>query len=90
MSSGWLPKHRQLLFQIFEEGPNGNPISGAAIHVAGLSTTSDSAGHFEFVIPGDRLKPQLDLQASSAGFGPKHYQVIPDGNDIVVQLNRTP
>ena len=21
MSSGWLPKHRQLLFQIFEEGP---------------------------------------------------------------------
>ena len=22
MSSGWLPKHRQLLFQIFEEGPN--------------------------------------------------------------------
>jgi hypothetical protein len=22
MSSGWLPEHRQLFFQIFEEGPN--------------------------------------------------------------------
>ena len=22
MSSGWLPKHRQLFFQIFQEGPN--------------------------------------------------------------------
>jgi hypothetical protein len=23
MSSGWLPKHRQLFFQIFQEGPKG-------------------------------------------------------------------
>lgn len=71
------------------EDDNGNPISGATIHVAGLSTTSDSVGHFEFVIPGDRLKAQLDLQASAAGYGPKHYQVVPDGNDLVVQLKRT-
>jgi hypothetical protein len=71
------------------EDDNGNPISGATIHVAGLSTISDSVGHFEFVIPGDRLKPQLDLQASADGYGLKHYQVVPDANDLFVQLNHT-
>ena len=29
MSSGWLPKHRQLFFQILEEGPNAVT---AAVH----------------------------------------------------------
>jgi hypothetical protein len=72
------------------EDGNGNPITGATIHVAGLSAISDSMGHFNFVIPGDSLKPQLDLQVSATGYEPKHYQVVPEGNDLVVQLKRTP
>ena len=73
------------------EDDNGNPLSGAKVQVGDLPpATSDSAGHFELVIPGDRLKPQLDLQASVAGYGVKHYQVVPGANDLVVQLNRTP
>jgi hypothetical protein len=69
---------------------NGNPISSATIHVAGLSATSDSAGHFEFVIPGDRLQTELDLTASAAGYANKHYNAFPNANELVVQLNRTP
>jgi hypothetical protein len=60
------------------------------IQVAGLSTTSDSAGHFEFVIPGDRLQTELDLTANAAGYTTKHYNAFPNANELVVQLNRTP
>ena len=33
----------------------GNPVSDATIHVAGLSATTDSIGHFEVDIPGDQF-----------------------------------
>jgi hypothetical protein len=32
MSSGWLPKHRQLFFQIFQEGPNGESQVQRVVH----------------------------------------------------------
>jgi SEFIR domain len=67
-----------------------NAIPGAIIHVAGLSATTDSEGHFEFVIPGDRLQTELDLTASAAGYATKHYNAFPNANELVVQLNRTP
>lgn len=65
---------------------NGKPMPGATIRVAGLSTTTDSAGHFEFIIPGGRLHPELDLDASADGYLPKHYEVVPNANELVVQL----
>jgi hypothetical protein len=60
------------------------------IHVAGLSTTSDLAGHFEFVIPGDRLQTELDLTASAAGYATKHYNAVPNANELVIPLARAP
>ena len=36
MSSGWLPKHRQLFFQIFEEGPNSPPIRRLEMRLPGF------------------------------------------------------
>jgi SEFIR domain len=69
---------------------NGNPIPGATIHVAGLSEVTDSAGHFEFVIPGDRLQPELELEAISAGYASKHYRVLPNANEVVIPLVRAP
>jgi hypothetical protein len=69
---------------------NGNPLSGVKIHVAGLSTTSDLAGHFEFVIPGDRLQTELDLTASAAGYATKHYNAVPNANELVIPLARAP
>jgi hypothetical protein len=67
---------------------NGNPIPGATIHVAGLSKVTDSAGHFEFVIPGDRLRPSFDLVAEAAGYSPRHYEAIPNANELVIALAR--
>ena len=52
---------------------NGSPITGATIHVAGLSEVTDSAGHFEFVIPGDRLQPELDLEAVASDYSSARF-----------------
>jgi hypothetical protein len=65
---------------------NGNPLEGAKIGVAGLSTTTDSAGHLDFVIPGDRLKPELDLDTVASGYSSSHLKVVPNGNDVVIPL----
>jgi hypothetical protein len=35
---------------------NGNPMPNTKIDLAGLSGITDSAGHFELVIPGERLR----------------------------------
>jgi hypothetical protein len=65
---------------------NGNPLAGAKIDVAGLSKDTDSAGKFQFVIPGDRLQPELDLTASAAGYATKHYNAVPNANELVIPL----
>jgi hypothetical protein len=65
---------------------SGNALSGVAIRVAGLSATTDSAGHFEFLIPGDRLQPELDLEAVAAGYGAKRYKAVPNANEIAIKL----
>jgi hypothetical protein len=65
---------------------NGKPLSGAKIEVAGLSTTTNSAGHFEFTIPGDRLQPSFDLMAEAAGYSVRHYEAVPNANELVIAL----
>jgi hypothetical protein len=65
---------------------NGNPLAGAKIEVAGLSKDTDSAGKFQFVIPGDLLQPELDLTASAAGYATKHYNAVPNANELVIPL----
>src|ERR1700730_4744028 len=67
---------------------NGNPLSGVKIQVAGLSTTTNSAGHFEFTIPGDRMQTELDLSAVVSGYSSIHLKVVPNGNDVVIPLIR--
>jgi hypothetical protein len=69
---------------------NGNPLAGAKVDVAGLSKATNSAGKFQFVIPGDRLQPELDLTASAAGYATKHYNAVPNANELVIPLARTP
>ena len=59
------------------------------IEVAGLSITSNSAGHFEMTIPGDRLQPELDLSAVASGYSSSHLKVVPNGNDVVIPLTRS-
>jgi hypothetical protein len=69
---------------------NGNPIPGAAIHVAGVSKITDSAGHFEFAIPGDRMQGELDLETHAEGYAPVTFNnVVPNANPLTIQLERT-
>jgi hypothetical protein len=67
---------------------NGNPLSGVKIQVADFSTTTNSVGHFEFTIPGDRMQKELDLGAVASGYSSIHLKVVPNGNDVVIPLSR--
>jgi SEFIR domain len=69
---------------------NGNPLADATISLAGLATISNSVGHFEFVLNGDQLKPELELDIVKAGYLPKHFKVVPNANEVVVQLTHAP
>jgi hypothetical protein len=66
----------------------GNALAGAEVRVAGVSTSTDSTGHFELTIPGDRLKPELDLYAVAPGYGAARYTAVPNSNDMVIDLKR--
>jgi hypothetical protein len=69
---------------------DGNPISGAELNVAGVLTHSDVSGHFEFLIPGNKLEQEMDLQAVAHGYKAQKYKVVPDGNEVTVTLPTTP
>src|SRR5258708_18160761 len=64
----------------------GNPLSGVTLRVAGLSKMTDSSGQFSFVIPGEDLQPELELEAVAPGYAVKHFKVVPNGNEIVINL----
>lgn len=44
---------------------NGNPIPNAQIDLDRLPGMTNSGGHFEFLIPGDRLRPQIEIDAAT-------------------------
>ena len=71
------------------QGHNGVTLAGAEIRVAGVSVSSDRNGHFELTIPGDRLKPEMELYAVAPGYLPERYKVVPNSNEIVVDLQRS-
>ncbi len=88
-SSIYLPVQRKaghLSGWVKDEKANATP--GAIIHVAGLSATTDSEGHFKVEIPGDQLQPELDLDAVASGYSSSHLKVVPNGNDVVIPLTR--
>jgi hypothetical protein len=67
---------------------DGNPVAGATIEVAGLSTETQSTGRFEFVVPGDHLQPDLILHAQAKGYVPWSGHIEPGGGEMTVPLQR--
>jgi len=57
--------------------------------LGGLSGTTDSGGHFELVIPGDRLKPQMEIEIAANGYELARYPVVPNSEHLVLQLKKT-
>jgi hypothetical protein len=66
----------------------GTPLADVNITVAGLVVTSDSFGHFDVAIPGDRLQAELSLQALAKGFVPWNNNVVPNANEVTITLRR--
>jgi hypothetical protein len=64
----------------------GKPVSDAVVTVAGMSVKTDTTGHFELTVPGDRLKPELSLQVDAAGYATWRGTAVPGANDLVVIL----
>jgi hypothetical protein len=67
---------------------DGNPVVGATIEVAGLSTETRSTGRFELLIPGDHLQPDLTLHAQAKDYEPWSGRVEPGGGEMTVPLHR--
>jgi hypothetical protein len=65
---------------------SGNPVAGASVIVAGLSTTTNPSGHFDLPIPSDRMQDQLTLQVVATEYDPWSASVVPDGNEVTVLL----
>jgi hypothetical protein len=69
---------------------HGNPIADANLSLVGLSSRSDASGHFEFVIPGEKLEQEMDLQAIAPGYKAQKYKAVPDANELTVTLLPAP
>jgi hypothetical protein len=68
---------------------DGTPLPGVIIAVAGLSATTDSAGRFELVVPGNKMQKELPFQAVAKGYVPyRDDHVVPGANDLTVILRR--
>ena len=74
----------------FVQDNDGKPVFGALVSVAGVSTTTDTFGRFDFTIPGNLLKEELDLQAVAKGYEPMRLKVVPGSNEAIVVLRRSP
>jgi hypothetical protein len=69
---------------------DGIPIANVDLTMSGLSGQSDASGHFEFIIPGEKLEQEMDLQAVAPGHKPQKYKVVPDANEVTITLPTTP
>src|SRR5437016_7486176 len=69
---------------------DGNPIANADLALAGLSAHSDASGHCAFIIYGEKLEQEMDLQAVAPGHKAQKYKVVPDANELTVTLPTAP
>ena len=58
---------------------SGRPVAGATVRIAGLAATSDSAGHFELVVPSERMSDEMFLTVEADGYQPWRNRFVPNG-----------
>jgi SEFIR domain len=75
--------------RVQDAGDDGPPIPNAKLNLEGLSGTTDSGGHFEFVIPGDRLRPQMEIEIAAKGYELARYTVVPNSEHVVLHLKKS-
>lgn len=67
---------------------SGKPLGGVNVTVAGLAATTDKAGYFQFLIPGEQLQPEMTVQATAPSYVAATEKVVPNSNDIAITLRR--
>jgi len=67
---------------------SGNPVVGAMVSVAGISTTSVEQGRFDLALPSDRVQDEMVLQVSADQYESWNQVVIPNGGLVMVVLHR--
>lgn len=68
----------------------GQPIAGATIRAAGLSTESDAGGHFALTFRDDRAQNEVTLEVSAAGYELWRARVLPRANETIIMLREVP
>ncbi len=66
----------------------GNPIVGATVSVAGISTVSMELGRFDLVVPSNRVLDEMVLSITAGGFQPWSEMEPPDGGPVTAVLRR--
>jgi hypothetical protein len=73
------------------QNEGGRPLRGVNITAVGLTMITNSEGIFELIIPGDRMKKEVSLQAVSEGYVPWHdNSVVTNANDLIITLRHQP
>jgi hypothetical protein len=75
--------------RVQDAGDDGAPIPTAKLNLDGLPGSTDSGGHFEFVIPGDRLMLQMEIEITANGYEPARYTVAPNSEHVVLLLKKS-
>jgi len=66
----------------------GDPVSAAAVQVAGQTTKTDESGRFKLSIPGELVKEEMTLDVRAEGFVSQAHHVVPNSNEIRLKLKR--
>lgn len=66
----------------------GNPVVGATVSVAGISTTSVEQGRLELVLPSGRVLDDMVLSVSADRYETWNQVVIPNGGHVTAVLRR--
>jgi hypothetical protein len=75
-------------FSGYVRADSGQPIAGATISIAGVSTQSDTSGYFKLAIRGAARRQSLTMQVGASRFAAWRTQVVPGSNEIGVVLDR--
>lgn len=68
------------------EDDHGTGIEGAIVDVEGLVTTTKADGRFQIDVPGERVRPEMNLRVSAKGFEHQEHRVPVSGSEIQVRL----
>jgi hypothetical protein len=81
---------RQLLLIGYVSDDQDRPLPQARAAIATATAVTDQNGRFELRLPADLAEGDRSITITAAGYEPRHYQAVPGGNALSVQLSPSP